>query len=74
MVSPSTPKPRSVRMRRISSATMSVPSRALIFSGRRGQLSGMGNKVEDINGAVHHFTGPQQLHQLAGPVDRRGGC
>ena len=45
MVSPSTPKPRSVRMRRISSAAMSVPSRALIFSGRRANWVGWGTKL-----------------------------
>ena len=43
MVSPSTPKSRSLQdARTISSGTMSVPSRALIFSGLQRQDRGWG--------------------------------
>ena len=33
------------------------------------QAGGLGNMVEDVDHAVHHLAGPQQLHQLTGPVD-----
>ena len=30
---------------------------------------GLGHVVEDVDDAVHHLSGAQQLHQLAGPLD-----
>ena len=34
-----------------------------------GDGAGLGHIVEDINDPVQNLTGPQQLHQLTGPVD-----
>ena len=48
---------------------MSVPSRALILLRLQRQDPGLGHEVEDVDDAVHHLAGAQQLHQLAGAVD-----
>ena len=32
-------------------------------------VRGWGNVVEDVDDAVHHLAGSQQLHQLTGPLD-----
>ena len=34
----------------------------------QGQDGGVGHIVQDVDDAVHHLAGTQQLHQLAGPV------
>ncbi len=48
---------------------MSVPSRALILLRLQLQDTGLGHVVENVDDAVQHLAGAQQLHQLTGAVD-----
>ena len=44
------------------------PQEAVHFLRLELHRDGVGDVVQDVNDAVHHLSGPQQLHQLAGPV------
>ena len=35
----------------------------------QGEYRGLGHEVQNVNDAIHHLAGPQQLHQLTGTVD-----